>query len=84
MGWRSKLRFGSRSGPRRLLPAQTSLIRSADVSVGPIGCGWLLRLTASAPRGIDAAPTIDEDGQAVRKALARNRKAWPERINRQY
>jgi crotonobetainyl-CoA:carnitine CoA-transferase CaiB-like acyl-CoA transferase len=30
--------------------------------------------------GVDAAPTIDEDGQAIREALARNREAWPERI----
>jgi crotonobetainyl-CoA:carnitine CoA-transferase CaiB-like acyl-CoA transferase len=29
---------------------------------------------------VDAAPTIDEDGQAIREALARNREAWPERI----
>ena len=30
--------------------------------------------------GVDAAPMIDEDGQAIREALARNRAAWPERI----
>ena len=29
--------------------------------------------------GVDAAPTIDEDGPAIREALARNREAWPER-----
>jgi crotonobetainyl-CoA:carnitine CoA-transferase CaiB-like acyl-CoA transferase len=30
--------------------------------------------------GVDAAPTIDEDGQAIREALTRDRAAWPERI----
>jgi len=30
--------------------------------------------------GVDAAPTIDEDGHAIREALVRNRAAWPERI----
>ena len=29
--------------------------------------------------GVDAAPMIDEDGPAIREALARNREAWPER-----
>ena len=31
----------SRSGRRRLLPAQTSFIRAADAFAGPIDCGWL-------------------------------------------
>ena len=75
-----KRQFRSRSGRRRLLPAQTSFIRAADAFAGPIDCGWLSGLTPGALQGLDAARTIDEDGQAIREALARNREAWPERI----
>jgi hypothetical protein len=75
-----KRQFRSRSGRRRLLPAQASFIRAADAFAGPIDCSRLSGLTPGALRGVDAAPTIDEDGQAIREALARNRAAWPERI----